>query len=140
MDIDLNYLFVGLGFALIGLESLILSFYLVWFGFSFLIVGSLGLILNYENLVIEILISLILSLVLMFVYKKYISKKVDSNPELEKNFLDEIGYGHVNLGKLSYKGVLFNIINDDKPFKENEKVKVLSINLNNAKIERLEEN
>lgn len=129
---------IGIGIRLIGLESIIMSFFVIWFGFGLILVGLSSYIIVYPNIYIQFISVLLVSSLLLFLLKNKFVKKFIKEPEEDKNFLDEEGEGIIKEGKLYYKGSFFNIKStDDSSYKENETVNVLKIKLNDAYVKKI---
>ncbi|WP_169974064.1 MULTISPECIES: NfeD family protein [unclassified Campylobacter] len=116
------FLVLALGVFLIVAELLIGSFFIMFFGLGFLIVGFFGFFIDmlwYH----QILLAAIISVILLFTLKKPIKEKFySSKNEVKDDFLNESGIGEVKEGKIYFKGTLWNY---DGELKEGEKVQII---------------
>ncbi|QCD52919.1 putative slipin-associated protein (NfeD domain) [Campylobacter sp. RM16192] len=118
---------LALGVFLIVAELLIGSFFIMFFGLGFLIVGIFGFFIEmlwYH----QILLVAIISIILLFTLKKPIEEKFyNSKNEVKDDFLNESGIGEVKEGKVYFKGTLWNY---DGELKEGDKVQVIGTKVN----------
>ncbi|QKG29009.1 NfeD family protein [Campylobacter sp. RM16187] len=116
------FLVLALGVFLIVAELLIGSFFIMFFGLGFLIVGVFGFFIDmlwYH----QILLAAIISVILLFTLKKPIKDKFyNSKNEVKDDFLNESGMGEVKEGKIYFKGTLWSY---DGELKDGEKVQVI---------------
>lgn len=116
------FLVLALGVFLIVAELLIGSFFIMFFGLGFLIVGVFGFFIEifwYH----QILFAAIISVVLLFTLKKPIKNRFyNSKNEVKDDFLNESGMGEVKEGKIYFKGTLWSY---DGELKDGEKVQVI---------------
>ncbi len=127
---------MGIGVVLIGLEMLVGTFYILWFGVGFFIVGAIQYFFPFSNGLYQISLALTISLILLLLLKNFI-KKILKTPEKEikDDFLNEAGEGVIKEGMLFYKGTLWEYEPKDLHVKNGDRVKVLSVKSNVAKIE-----
>ncbi len=129
-------LLIGIGVVLIGLEMLVGTFYILWFGVGFFVVGVMEYFMPFSNALYQISLALTISLVLLFSLKKHISNLLHkSEKEVKDDFLNEVGEGVIKEGMVFYKGTLWEYEPKDLHVKEGLHVKVLSTKKNKAKIE-----
>ena len=133
------YILLAIGVALVALEALIVSFILIWFGISFIIVAVISYFVVFSGAVWQLatvsLISIILILVLR---KKVVEIFLKSKVEVSDDYLNEKGIGEIKNSKVFYKGTYWDIDSqlDEKEFIEGEKVEVLKTFKNKATIEK----
>lgn len=116
------FLVLAFGVLLIAAELLIGSFFIMFFGMGFLIVGIFGFFIDmlwYH----QILIAAIISVILLFTLKKHIKEKFyNSKDEIKDDFLNESGEGEVREGMVYFKGTLWRY---DGELKEGQKVQII---------------
>lgn len=126
------FLVLALGALLIVAELLIGSFFIMFVGVGFLIVGILGFFIDllwYH----QILLVAIVSVVLLFTLKKPIKEKFyNSKNEIKDDFLNESGEGEVKEGKIYFKGTLWSY---DGDLKEGSKVRIVGTKGNKVILE-----
>ncbi len=127
---------VALGIALIVLEMVILSFYLIWLGIAFVIVGILTLFYPFGSAYSQLALAAVLAVVLLLLFnekaKKLLFKK---SPEHEDVFLNEGGEGVVKEGRILYKGTYWDPYPGDLVLSEGQRVKIKRIRGNRVEIE-----
>ena len=100
----------GIGVALIALEIFVFSFYLMWLGFGFLLVGIMSYFYPFDSGFVQLAFSSILGVVLLLLFKEKFQEYVFRNtPESKDEFLDEAGKGLVKEGKVFYKGTFWEV-------------------------------
>ena len=113
---------IAIGAVLCALEFMLFSFYLLFFGVAFIIVGAVNFGFNFEWS-FQILAVLVLAFILLALLKaplksKFMAKKESFNEE----FLDEPGVGEIRENMVYFKGTLWKY---DGVLKNGEKVQVL---------------
>lgn len=113
---------IAIGALLCVAELMLFSFYLLFFGVAFIIVGAINFGFNFEWS-FQILAVLVLAFILLVLLKaplksKFMAKKESFNEE----FLDEPGVGEIRENMVYFKGTLWKY---DGGLKNGEKVQVL---------------
>ena len=113
---------IAIGALLCVAELMLFSFYLLFFGVAFIIVGAINFGFNFEWS-FQILAVLVLAFILLALLKaplksKFMAKKESFNEE----FLDEPGVGEIRENMVYFKGTLWKY---DGGLKNGEKVQVL---------------
>ena len=113
---------IAIGALLCVAELMLFSFYLLFFGVAFIIVGAINFGFNFEWS-FQILAVLVLAFILLALLKaplksKFMAKKESFNEE----FLDEAGVGEIRENMVYFKGTLWKY---DRGLKNGEKVQVL---------------
>ena len=116
------FIMIAIGALLCVAELMLFSFYLLFFGVAFIIVGALNFGFNFEWS-FQILAVLVLAFILLALLKaplksKFMAKKESYNEE----FLDEPGVGEIRENMVYFKGTLWKY---DGVLKNGEKVQVL---------------
>lgn len=133
------FILLGIGVVLIGLEALIASFILIWFGLGFIITAFISMGYNFSNGVWQLAVVAIISLFFILILrKKALEKFLKSEENISDNFLSEGGIGEIKNGKVFFKGTYWEIHSqiDEKEFEEGEKVEVVETSKNFAKIQK----
>ena len=127
------YLMLAAGVALIALEFMLGSFFVLFFGLGFLAVGVLGFFIDiaWEY---QILLIATTSLVLLFALRKPLKAKFNSHEnEVKDDFLNESGDGEIREGMVYYKGTLWRY---DGNLDEGTKVRVQGTKGNKVVLQR----
>ena len=116
------FIMIAIGALLCVAELMLFSFYLLFFGVAFIIVGAVNFGFNFEWS-FQILAVLVLAFILLVLLKaplksKFMAKKESFNEE----FLDEAGVGEIRENMVYFKGTLWKY---DGGLKNGEKVQVL---------------
>ncbi len=139
LDIIDPYLLLGIGVVLIGLEAIVTSFILIWFGLGFVIAAFISMGYNFSDGIWQLGVVAVISLLLIVLLrKKALEKFLSSDENITDNFLEEGGIGEIKNSKVFFKGTYWEIDSSlsDNEFKEDEKVKVIKTYKNFAKIEK----
>ena len=129
---------IGIGIALIGIEALLASFFLLWFGIGFIIVGGVHLGVPFSDGAYQIAAATCIAMVLLFVLKAKVKSLFAKNEkEIKDDFLNEAGEGVIKEGMVFYKGTLWEYTPKSLHVKEGMTVKVLATKGNVATIELL---
>ena len=116
------FIMIAIGALLCVAELMLFSFYLLFFGVAFIIVGAVNFGFGFEWS-FQILAVLVLAFILLVLLKaplksKFMAKKESFNEE----FLDEPGVGEIRENMVYFKGTLWKY---DGGLKNGEKVQVL---------------
>lgn len=133
------YILLGIGVVLIGLEAIIASFILIWFGLGFIITALLSMFIEFSDGIWQLGVVAVISLVfIVLLRKKFLEKFLASQEDISDNFLEEGGYGEIKNQKVFFKGTYWEIdgSQDESEFKEGEKVIVKKTFKNFATIEK----
>ncbi|QPH93308.1 NfeD family protein [Campylobacter concisus] len=116
------YIMLAIGAVLFALEFTLFSFYLLFFGLAFIIVGAVnfGIAFEwpYQILGVAALAIVLLALLKAPLKSKFMARKESFNEE----FLDEAGVGEIRENMVYFKGTLWKY---DGALKNGEKVQVL---------------
>lgn len=133
---SLSILF-GLGFGLIALEVLLGSFFVLWFGLGFLIVGLVHWVYPFSDGLWQLISVAVISAILLILFYKRLKKFIKkSEKEIKQDFLNEQGYGVYKEGMIDYKGTMWKF-EPSLDLNENERVRVLKTHKSTAFIEKL---
>jgi nodulation efficiency protein D len=115
---------IAIGALLCVAELMLFSFYLLFFGVAFIIVGAInfgfGFEWSFQILAVLVLAFILLALLKAPLKSKFMAKKESFNEE----FLDEPGVGEIRENMVYFKGTLWKY---DGVLKNGEKVQVLGI-------------
>ena len=116
------FIMIAIGALLCVAELMLFSFYLLFFGLAFIIVGAVNFGFNfewpYQILGVAALAIILLVLLKAPLKSKFMAKKESFNEE----FLDEAGVGEIRENMVYFKGTLWKY---DGSLKNGEKVQVL---------------
>ena len=116
------FIMIAIGALLCVAELMLFSFYLLFFGLAFIIVGAINFGFNfewpYQILGVAALAIILLALLKAPLKSKFMAKKESFNEE----FLDEPGVGEIRENMVYFKGTLWKY---DGVLKNGEKVQVL---------------
>ena len=116
------YIMLAIGAVLFALEFTLFSFYLLFFGLAFIIVGAVnfGIAFEwpYQILGVAALAIVLLALLKAPLKSKFMARKESFNEE----FLDEAGVGEIRENMVYFKGTLWKY---DGALNNGEKVQVL---------------
>lgn len=139
LEIINPYILLGIGVVLIGLEAIVTSFILIWFGLGFILTAFISMFYDFSDGIWQLGIVAIISLLfILLLRKKVLEKFLSSKEDITDNFLEEGGYGEIKNEKVFFKGTYWEIdaAQDESSFKEGEKVIVKKTFKNSATIEK----
>jgi len=131
--IDSSYL-LAIGIVMIGLEALIFSFFLVWLGVGFVIVAGLSYFGLFESGTAQIATAVSIGLVLVFVLRKWSMNMVNKTEDDSEEKIHKGGIGTVDKGMIKLDGTFWQTDDDLSGYKDGDKVEVLDIVNNKAKL------
>jgi len=131
--IDWSYL-LSIGIVMIGLEALIFSFFLVWLGVGFVIVAGLSYFGLFESGTAQIATAVSIGLVLVFVLRKWSMSMVNKTEDDSEEKIHKGGVGTVDNGMIKLDGTFWQTDDDLSGYKDGDKVEVIDIINNRAKL------
>ena len=134
------WIMLTIGFALLGIELLIGSFIVLFFGIAFIVIGVSGFIFNWPSGELQLLVTILLGGVLSFALRGLLTKGTDrADLPLETMQGGDIGQIVAHGGALSvmYKGTTWTFRSlDDNVFSEGDEVVVESLKNNVAYVKK----
>jgi len=133
---------LGIGIAVLAVEAMLISFYLIWFGLAFIVVAGIHYLFPFGDGLWQLATVSVVGVVLLALLKaKATEKFLASKQEAPKeNFLDDSsGEGVIQEGKLYFRGSYWNIKHPkDLSFTNGEKVAVINTKEGVAEIAKVE--
>lgn len=131
--IDSSYL-LAIGIVMIGLEALIFSFFLVWLGVGFVIVAALSYFGLFDSGTAQIATAVSIGLVLVLVLRKWSMNMINKTADDSEDKIHKGGTGTIDKGMIKLDGTFWQSDDDLSAYKDGDKVEVVDIINNKAKI------
>jgi membrane protein implicated in regulation of membrane protease activity len=131
--IDWSYL-LAIGIVMIGLEAMIFSFFLVWLGVGFVIVAGLSYFGLFDSGTAQIATAVSIGLVLVFVLRKWSMSMVNKTEDDSEEKIHKGGIGTIDNGMIKLDGTFWQTDDDLSGYKDGDKVEVVDIINNKAKL------
>lgn len=129
-----NMIIFGIGIFLIAFEIFIPNFVIIWFGVASLIVGTIGIVFEFQNSLHQFALISIIGLILLIVLKEKVKSYIlkSSEKKVSDDFLKEGGIGIVeDENTINFKGTIWRH-NLNKKLTKGSKVEILYIKDNIA--------
>lgn len=133
--IDWAYL-VAIGIILIGVEALLFSFVLLWIGIGFLVVAVLSFFALFDSGYAQIAVALSIGLALVLLLRKWSMTFVDKTEDDTEEKIHQKGVGTIEGGMIRMNGTYWQSDDDLSAYKEGDRVEVVDIVNNKAKLAR----
>jgi membrane protein implicated in regulation of membrane protease activity len=131
--IDWAYL-LAFGIVLIGLEALIVSFFLVWIGIGFVVVAAMTYFGLFESGTAQIAVAVSIGLVLLLALRKWSMNLVNKTQDNTEEKIHKSGVGVIDGGMIKMDGTYWQSDDDLSQYKDGDRVEVLDIVNNKAKL------
>ena len=131
--IDWAYL-LAFGIVLIGLEALIFSFVLLWIGIGFIIVSLLTYMGLFESGYVQIAVAVSIGLVLVLALRKWSMAMINKSEDNSEEQIHKSGVGVIDGGMIKMDGTYWQSDDDLSQYKDGDRVEVLDIVNNKAKL------
>ena len=131
--IDWAYL-VAIGIILIGIEALLFSFVLLWIGIGFLVVAVLSFFTLFDSGYAQIAVAVSIGLLLVLMLRKWSMNLVNKTEDDTEEKIHKEGIGVVEGGMIRMNGTYWQSDDDLSGYKEGDRVKVVDIVNNKAKL------
>jgi len=125
---------LALGIILIGIEALIFSFVLLWIGIGFIVVALLSYLLLFESGYVQIAVAVSIGLLLVLVLRKWSMNLVNKTEDDSEEKAHKGGVGVIDGGMIKMNGTYWQSDDDLSGYKEGERVEVIDIVNNKAKL------
>ena len=135
--IDWAYL-LAFGIVLIGLEALIVSFFLVWIGIGFVVVAAMTYFGLFESGTAQIAVAVSIGLVLLLAPRKWSMNLVNKTQDNTEEKIHKSGVGVIDGGMIKMDGTYWQSDDDLSQYKDGDRVEVLDIVNNKAKLAKQE--
>jgi len=131
--IDWSYLLAA-GILMIGLEALVFSFFFIWLGFGFVVVSGLTYFGMFENGVAQIATAVSIGLLLIIALRKWSMNMINKTQDDTEEKIHQSGIGTIDNGMIKMGGTFWQSDDDLSAYKDGDKVEVIDIVDNKAKI------
>ena len=131
--IDWAYL-LAFGIVLIGLEALIVSFFLVWIGIGFIVVAAMTYFGLFESGTAQIAVAVSIGLVLLLALRKWSMNLVNKTQDNTEEKIHKSGVGVIDGGMIKMDGTYWQSDDDLSQYKDGDRVEVLDIVNNKVKL------
>jgi len=131
--IDWSYL-LAVGILMIGLEALVFSFFFVWLGFGFVVVAVLTYFGLFENGVAQLATAVSIGLILVFALRKWSMNMINKSQDSTEEKIHQSGTGTIDNGMIKMDGTYWQSDDDLSAYKDGDKVEVIDIVNNKAKL------
>jgi len=131
--IEWGYL-LALGIVLIGLEALLFSFVLLWIGIGFIVVALMSYLMLFESGYVQIAVAVSIGLVLVLALRKWSMNLVNKTEDDTEEKVHKGGVGIIDGGMIKMNGTYWQSDDDLSGYKEGERVEVIDIVNNKAKL------
>ena len=131
--IDYSYL-LAIGILMIGIEALLFSFFLVWLGMGFIVVAGLTYLGLFDNGVAQLAASVSVGLVLVVALRKWSMNMLNKTQDNTEEKVHKAGTGIIDKGMIKMNGTLWQSDDDLSAYKDGDKVEVIDIVENKAKL------
>lgn len=125
---------VAIGIVLIGIEALIFSFVLLWIGIGFLVVAVLSFFMLFESGYAQIAVAVSIGLFLVLLLRKWSMTLVNKSEDDTEEKIHRGGIGVIDGGMIKMNGTYWQSDNDLSRYKEGDRVEVIDIVDNKAKL------
>ena len=131
--IDWAYL-LAIGIVLIGMEALIFSFVLLWIGIGFIVVSGFTYFGLFESGYAQIAVAVSIGLVLVLVLRKWSMTLINKSEDDTEEQIHKSGVGVIDGGMIKMDGTYWQSDDDLSQYKDGDRVEVLDIVNNKAKL------
>ena len=131
--IDWAYL-LAFGIILIGLEAIIFSFFLIWIGIGFVIVAAMTYFGFFESGTAQIAVAVSIGLVLLLALRKLSMRFINKTQDNTEEKIHKSGVGVIDGGMIKMDGTYWQSDDDLSQYKDGDRVEVLDIVNNKAKL------
>ena len=131
--IDWAYL-LAFGIILIGLEALIVSFFLIWIGIGFVVVAAMTYFGFFESGYVQIAVAVSIGLVLLLALRKWSMNFIDKTQDDTEEKIHKSGTGVMDGGMIKMDGTYWQSDDDLSQYKDGDRVEVVDIVNNKAKL------
>jgi len=124
--ISVTYL-IAIGILLIGLEALIFSFVLFFFGVGFIVVGIVSNFYLFDNGIVQIAVAFVIALVFAYTFRKTLLEKMSKVSSKSEEKAHVSGVGILIDGSIKFDGTYWNTQSDLSKYEEGDKVTIIDV-------------
>ena len=124
--ISVSYL-LAIGILLIGLEALIFSFVLFFFGIGFIVVALISQFYLFDNGLVQVAVAFVFALLFAGVFRKNLLQKISQESKEVEERAHVSGFGTVEEGMVKFHGTYWKSVEDISTYEEGSKVEVVDV-------------
>ena len=124
--ISYAYLF-AIGILLIGLEVLTFSFIFLFIGLGFVLVGLISYFYVFDNALFQIALAIVFALVLALLLRKAFLQKLSKPSDIKEEKAHVSGVGYIDGGMVRFDGTYWNTLADISVYKDGDKVEIVNV-------------
>jgi len=118
---------VAIGILLIGLEALIFSFVLFFFGLGVIIVAGISYFYTFDNAIIQLALSFVIAILGAYLFRDKLLEKI-STPSEEKEERTHIsGIGYIDEDMVKFDGTYWRCDDDLSQYKNGDRVEIIDV-------------
>ena len=118
---------VAIGILLIGLEAVIFSFVLFFFGMGLIIVAGISYFYIFDTAIIQLALSSVIAILGAYLFRGKLLEKI-SKPSQEIEERTHIsGVGYIDEDMIKFDGTYWRCDNDLSGYKNGDKVEVIDV-------------
>ena len=125
MEAFAYYYLLAFGFLLLGVEALIFTFYILWIGFGFIIVGFLSPLIEFNDGMTQIAVALVIGFILLLLFKEPLKRTMNKKQVNNEFHVHTQGTGTVFDGSIKMDGTFWQTEDDLSSFSNGDKVDVI---------------
>ena len=127
MDTISSSLLVAIGILLIGLEALIFSFVLFFFGIGIIIVAGISYFYTFDNAITQLALSFIIAILGAYLFRGKLLDKISTPSEEEEERTHISGIGYIDEDMVKFDGTYWRCDNDLSQYKNGDKVEIIDV-------------
>ena len=120
------YLF-AIGILLIGIEALIFSLVLFFFGVGFIITAGISEIYVFDSGIVQIATAFVIALVSAYFFRDKLLKKISKESKDKEQRAHVSGAGIVEDGMVKFDGTYWKTLDDISSFANGDKIKIIDV-------------
>ena len=135
--ISVSYL-LAIGILLIGLEALIFSFVLFFFGIGFIVVAFISQFYLFDSGIVQIAVAFVVALLFAYFFRKNLLEKMlkESSDVEERAHIS--GTGTVEKGMIKFDGTYWKTLDDISSYEEGATVNITDVVDNKVVLQKME--
>jgi membrane protein implicated in regulation of membrane protease activity len=118
---------LSIGVIFIGLEALTFSFFMFFIGLGFILVAAISYFYTFENGIIQIAISFIIAVILIFAFRNTLLSKISKKSKTIEQKTHKSGIGYIEDGMVKFHGTYWKTLDDISSYKNGDNVKIIDI-------------
>ncbi len=127
MDTISPSMLVAIGILLIGLEAIIFSFVLFFFGLGLIIVAGISYFYIFDNAIIQLALSFVIAILGAYLFRGKLLEKISTPSDGKEERTHISGIGYIDEDMIKFDGTYWRCDDNLNQYKNGDRVEIIDV-------------